>query len=118
LPTSLQLHRKLAKYTDKVLHLLGMPALLRRAEGDRSCTVVLDQFSTRERAGRMLSPLAIKVLVSAKGLTAPPDTEKDRLVTLDPATKAQVYVYRIVAAPIEMGPAGVPMYWELAVEKL
>lgn len=117
MPSSLQLHNKLQKYTDKALRQLGMPAKLRRAEGDRSCTVVLNEFTALERLGRTLDPLDNKALVSAKGLTIPPDSEKDRLVTLVPGTNTEESIYRIVARPRPLAPAGVVLYWELTVRK-
>lgn len=114
---STQLYRKLAKVTDSVIKKLGMPAILRRADGDRSCIVVMSQFTALERMGRMISPIAIKALVSAKGLSVPPDTEQDRLVTIDPINKTTEYVYKIVGPPIALSPAGIILYWELQVEK-
>lgn len=118
MPSSVQLYKKLQGYTDRTLRTLGMPALLRRVGADdRSCTVVMDSFSALERMGRTLDPLDTKAYISAKSLTLPPDSEKDRLVTLVPGTTTEEAQYRIVDRPRPVAPAGVVLLYEMTVRR-
>lgn len=117
MPSSLQLYNKLQGYTDRALRTLGMPALLRRTTGDRTCYVVFEEYSALERMGRTLDPLDTRAYIAAKGLSIPPDSEKDRLVTLVPGSSTEDATFRIVERPKPLAPAGVVLLWEMRVRK-
>ena len=115
---SAQLYEKLRTQVDQqAFGRLGTPAILRRSTGDRTVTVVFSRFSSLERMGRALDPLDTKVLVSAEGLTVPPNANQDRLVSLVPGTTTEDKTYRIVERPRPMMPGGVIIYWELTVRE-
>lgn len=101
-------HQLISKY--------GRDAVLRRSSGDRSIKCVLIDFSTQERQGGLVQFGDQKALVSALGLTVPPDFEEDVLVVggtdkfVSPFT-----TYRLVAPPSKLDPAGTVIYWELQV---
>jgi hypothetical protein len=99
----------------------GMQAVLRRASGDRACTVVITRHSPIERLGQTRNPLDRKVLVSVEGLTDPPDQERDRLVTflqpMDPNNPIEDEVLKIVEPPGKISMAGQVVYYSLSVRR-
>jgi hypothetical protein len=56
-------------------------------------------------------------LISTIGLTVPPDSEQDKLVTLDPATGAEKETLRIIAPIGKLAPAETVIYWDLQVRR-
>lgn len=97
----------------------GMTAVLRRVGmADRTCTVVITNFSPMERAGNMRNPLDRKALVSARGLTVPPDPDRDRLITfVQPDGTVEDEALKIVETPYRVDMAGKVVYYKLAVRK-
>lgn len=97
----------------------GMTAVLRRVGmADRTCTVVITNFSPMERTGNLRNPLDRKALVSADGLTVPPDPDKDRLVTfVQPDGTVEDETLKIVEPPGRVDMAGKVVYYKLAVRR-
>lgn len=97
----------------------GMRAVLRRVGmADRSCTVVITNFSPAERTGQMRNPTDRKVLLSVDGLTVPPDQERDRLVTfVQPDGTVENETLKIVEPPGKIEMAGQVVVYRLAVRK-
>ena len=97
----------------------GMRAVLRRVGmADRSCTVVITNFTPMERTGQMRNPLDRKVLLSARDLDVPPDQEKDRLVTfVQPEGTVEDETLKIVEPPGRIDMAGKVVYYRLAVRR-
>jgi hypothetical protein len=56
-----------------------------------------------------------RALVSAVGLTVEPDSEQDKLVTLNPVTGAENETLRIIAPIGKLAPTGIVIYWELQI---
>lgn len=109
----------LKKGASQVIKLLGMPAILRSAAGDRSCTVVISEFSPQERLARQLSnPTDRKALVSVQGLATKPDWQNEMLVTLIPGTRTENEKLRMFAPPIMYSPGGIDLAYELQVRNV
>lgn len=101
---------------DQLIRKYGRAAVLRRTSGDRPVRAVLIDYTTRERAGDLIQASDQKALVSAKGLTVPPDNEEDVLVIgAGPTFVAPFEELKIVAPPSKLDPAGTVVYWELQV---
>lgn len=99
----------------RLIERFGAIASLRRGSTDRACKVYVDEFSARERMGRMITDDSVLGLLSDVGLTVPPSSELDQLVTYVPDSSPPVVdkIYRIVDTPLKIAPAGRVMYWEL-----
>jgi hypothetical protein len=95
----------------------GAPAILRRASGDRPCVAFISDYSPMERQGKLINQTDRKALLTPVGLTQDPDSEQDRLVTLDPATGAEKETLRIIAPIGKLAPAGIVVYWVLQVRR-
>ena len=97
----------------------GAPAILRRSGGlgDRGCWVFISDYSPSEKRGQLINETDRRALVSPVGLTDAPDSEQDRLVTLDPATGAEAEILRIVSPIGKLAPGGIVVYWELQIRR-
>jgi hypothetical protein len=107
-----------------ILRRMGAPAVLRRGIGagaaDRWCTAFLYRWRPTIQMGGLVDPMERLVLISAEGLTIPPDNNLDALVTfLQPIVDAPVQDenLRIVAPPARIEPAGVLLAWKLRVRR-
>jgi hypothetical protein len=105
------------RIADRLISKYGAPAVLRRNTGDRACVAFISEYSPHERIGKVINQTDRKALVSPVGLTAAPDSEQDRLVTLDPVTGLELETLRIIAPIGKMAPAGVVVYWELQIRR-
>ena len=94
----------------------GCRAILRRDDGDRDCTACMIDMFPRSHQGELRNAPQGVVLVSATGLTVPPDAEKDHLVWLDPDTGAEEKL-RLIAPIGKFAPAGIVVYWELQTRR-
>ncbi len=94
----------------------GAPAILRRATGDRDCIACMVDFLPRSNPGQLRNMPDRTFLVSADGVTVPPDAEQDHLVWTDPETGVQEDM-RLVAPIGKIAPAGIVLYWELATRR-
>jgi hypothetical protein len=81
------------------------------------CVAFISDYSPHERMGKVINQTDRKALVSPVGLTIVPDSEQDRLVTLDPVTGLELETLRIIAPIGKMAPAGVVVYWELQLRR-
>lgn len=99
---------------DRMITKYGAPAMLRRAEGDRPCIAVELDFTPQETL-KLANPTARLFLVSVKGVTIPPNNEKDRLVTF--VGEQENEVLKIIAPTGHLAPAGIVVYWELQCAK-
>jgi hypothetical protein len=96
----------------------GSPAILRRENGgDRSCIAFISEYTPHERVGKLINQTDRKALLSPVGLTLEPDSEQDTLVTLDPASGAELETLRIVSPIGKLAPANIIVYWELQVRR-
>lgn len=95
----------------------GAPAILRRDSGDRPCVAFISDYMPHERVGKIINQTDRKALVSPVGLTVDPDSEQDRLVTLDPVTSAEIEILRIVSPVGKLVPGNIVIYWELQVRR-
>ena len=102
---------------DGMIRKYGVPAVLRRASGDRSCVVFISDYTPQERVGKLINQTDRKALVTPVGLDVDPDSEQDRLVTLDPLTGAEKETLRIIAPVGKLAPAEIVIYWELQVRR-
>lgn len=102
---------------DGMIRKYGAPAILRRDSGDRSCWVFISDYTPQEKMGKLVNQTDRKALVSPIGLTADPDSEQDKLVTLDPATGAEKETLRIIAPIGKLAPAEIVIYWELQTRR-
>jgi hypothetical protein len=105
------------RLADQMIRKYGTPAILRRDGGDRSCWAFISDYSPHERMGKLVNQTDRKALISPIGLTADPDSEQDRLVTLDPATGTELETLRIIAPIGKLAPAQIVLYWELQVRR-
>jgi hypothetical protein len=94
----------------------GISAILRRSTGDRPCVVFLSHFP-REQSGNLINQTDRRALLSPVGLTADPDSELDKLVTIDPETGLESETLRIIAPIGKLAPADIVIYWELQVRR-
>jgi hypothetical protein len=88
-------------------------AILRRGSSDRACTAVEIAFTPRERR-QLVNPTDRRVLISAEGLTTPPDKELDKLLMTNPAT-GQMQELKITEPVGRLAPAGLVVFWDLMV---
>jgi len=102
---------------DNMIRKYGLAAILRRDSGDRSCWACIIDYSPHEKVGKMINQTDRKALVSAIGLTVNPDSEQDKLVTLDPTTGAEKETLRIIAPIGKLAQAETVVYWELQVRR-
>lgn len=103
---------------DGMIRKYGSPAILRRENGgDRSCIAFISDYSPHERVGKLINQTDRKALVSPLGLSIDPDSEQDTLVTLDPATGAELETLRIISPVGKLTPGNVVVYWELQVRR-
>lgn len=101
---------------DRLITKFGAKAYLRRAGVDRECFAAVTDIIARDDTGQIMSPLSVIVLISAKGLTVPPDWQVDSLKLKDPKTAA-LKEQRMTAEETAIAPAGVAVYWECKVKK-
>jgi hypothetical protein len=94
----------------------GISAILRRSTGDRSCVIFLSHLP-RERQGNLVNQTDRRALLSPIGLTVDPDSELDKLVTIDPETGLESETLRIIAPIGKLAPADIIIYWELQVRR-
>jgi len=106
---------RLQGVADKLIKKYGRNAILRRAAGDRPCTVVEIQFDPREQRGQLSDLIHRTILVSAVDLVLAPEMSKDTLITLVPGGTVEDEVLKIVAPPTRLAPGGIVVYWELNV---
>lgn len=102
---------------DGLIRKYGALAILRRTTGDRQCWAFISEYSPHERMGKLINQTDRKALVSPIGLTIDPDSEQDKLVTLDPATGAEKETLRIIAPLGKLAPGEIVIYWELQVRR-
>ena len=102
---------------DGMIRKYGAPAILRRDSGDRQCWVFISDYTPQEKMGKLINQTDRKALVSPIGLTADPDSEQDKLVTLDPATGAEKETLRIIAPIGKLAPAEIVIYFELQIRR-
>ena len=95
----------------------GAPAILRRDSGDRACVAFISDYSPQERMGKLVNQTDRKALVSPVGLTVDPDSEQDRLVTLDPTTGVELETLRIVSPVGKLTPGNITVYFELQIRR-
>lgn len=109
---------------DRMIRKFGMAAVLRRTVNsvvvDRACTAAVVDYNPMEARGKLLNPIDRVALISARGLSPAPDNEKDTLVTFVPQTdptQAPVVdqILKLVEPPSRIGPADIPVYWEVKV---
>jgi hypothetical protein len=103
--------------SDSMIRKYGAPAILRRDSGDRPCFAFIVDYTPQERMGKLVNQTDRKALVSAVGLGLDPDSEQDRLVTLDPVTGAESETLRIVSPVGKLVPGNIVIYWELQVRR-
>jgi hypothetical protein len=104
-----------------MIYRAGMAAILRRAgEPDRPCTVVIQDYTSMERMGKMYDPIDKKALIAADTVTlgTPPDRDLDVLITYrqpmsNPPTEYQKF--RITMPVVPLSPGGIVVYWKLTV---
>lgn len=102
---------------DNMIRKYGAPAILRRNDGDRGCWAFISDYSPSEKRGQLINPTDRRALISPLDLTVEPDSEQDRLVTLDPATGAEKETLRIVAPIGKLAPSGIVIYFEAQVRR-
>jgi hypothetical protein len=102
---------------DGMIRKYGAAAILRRATGDRQCWAFISEYTPHEKMGKLINQTDRKALVSPIGLTDDPDSEQDKLVTLDPATGAEKETLRIIAPIGKLAPAEITIYWELQIRR-
>jgi hypothetical protein len=109
--TQLTANRLITKY--------GRNAVLRRATGDRRIKCVLINYSTQEqRSNPLIQAADQKALISALAMTVPPDMEEDTLVIgRDVRFIAPFEVWKIMAPPVKLDPAGTIVYWEAQLRR-
>jgi hypothetical protein len=95
----------------------GAPAILRRDDGDRPCFAFISDYMAHERVGKIINQTDRKALLSPVDLTVDPDSEQDRLVTLDPVTGAELETLRIVSPVGKLVPGNIVIYFELQVRR-
>ncbi len=100
----------------RMINKFGTHAILRRATGDRDCIACMVDFLPRSNPGQLRNMPDRTFLVSADGLTVPPDAEQDHLVWTDPETGTQEDM-RLVAPIGKIAPAGIVLYYELQVRR-
>jgi hypothetical protein len=93
----------------------GARAVLRRADGDRDCVACMVDFLPRSNPGQLRNMPDRTFLVSADGLTVPPDAEQDHLVWM-PGTSEEESL-RVIAPIGKIAPAGVVLYWEVQTRR-
>jgi hypothetical protein len=108
----------------RILRRMGAPAVLRRGIGagaaDRWCIAFLYRWKPTIQMGGLVDPMERLALISAHGLTIPPDNNLDALVTfLQPIGDVAVQDenLRIVAPPARIEPAGVLLAYKLRVRR-
>jgi hypothetical protein len=106
-----------------ILTAMGMPAVLRRGAGpatsDRWCQAFLYRWRPNIQMGGLVAPTERLVLISARGLSIPPDVQ-DALVTfLQPLGDVPVEDenLRIIEPPAPIKPAGVLLCWKARVRR-
>jgi hypothetical protein len=102
---------------DGMIRKYGALAILRRGSGDRACWAFISEYTPHERMGKLINQTDRKALVSPLGLTADPDSEQDKLVTLDPNTGAELETLRIISPIGKLAPAEIVIYFELQIRR-
>lgn len=102
---------------DEMIRKYGAPAILRRDSGDRGCVAFIADYTPFERQGKLINQTDRKALVTPIGLTIDPDSEQDKLVTLDPITGVERETLRIIAPVGKLAPTDIVIYWELQVRR-
>src|SRR5258706_16046384 len=99
----LSFYQRKQQKADRAIRRRGMRALLRRGTSpsavDRDCWILETNFITRSRAGELTNPANRQFIMSAVGLSSPPDREKDRLVLRDPVSGTERETLKINATP-------------------
>jgi hypothetical protein len=94
----------------------GSRAILRRASGDRYCTLVVDDFTAFERLGKLTNPTDRRFLIGPDVYPAP-SVEVDSLVRLDHEGN-EIERFSIVAPTQPFAPDGkTVLYYEVAARK-
>lgn len=105
-------YTRAAKTADRLIKKYGAACKLRRTEGDRDCIAAEAECSPEER--KLLQPNDKLYLISAKGLTIPPNKDKDTLVTyLEDGTEEK---FKFIKNPSPLKPARIVVYWECWVK--
>jgi hypothetical protein len=104
---------------DREIKRIGMIAVLRRQGApDRQCWMYFGKWDSRELMGRLINPGDRLAILSAVGLTDPPNHTTDRLITfVQPAGKIEDENLRILSIAERIEPAGVAIVWKLQVRK-
>lgn len=109
------------KDADELIRFFGMDAVLRRTGlDDRPCRVAIIEYNPREQPANLANPTDRKVIMSALGLSVPPDNEQDQLVTfVQPPTNPPVVNEELplTCKPKPTAPAGVTVLWEFTVRQ-
>lgn len=93
---------------DKLIVQFGQSGQLIRGDSDdRVVRVVEISYRPSERDGQLIAATDRRFLISARGLTQPPDKEEDKLIVGG-------LEFRIVAVS-PLSPAGIPVYYETQV---
>jgi hypothetical protein len=103
-------YAKFQATADAFITKYGLPAVLRRATGDRPCICFLANYSPRELRGSLIQATDQHAFISAVGLTVEPDNEQDKLIF-------NGVQYDLVAPPNRVKPADVVIYWDLQVRR-
>jgi hypothetical protein len=102
---------------DSMIRKYGRQAILRRDSGDRSCWAFISDYTPQEKMGKLINQTDRKALISPIGLEIDPDSEQDKLVTIDPATNTELETLRIIAPVGKLAPAEIVIYFELQVRR-
>lgn len=106
---------------DRQVKRIGMRVTLRRATGDRWAWAFFSQWNPRELMGGLIDPLDRLLVVSALGLTIPPDHAVDRVITwqqpYNELRPVQDENLRIMKQAERVAPAGVVIFWKLSVRR-
>jgi hypothetical protein len=98
---------------DRMIKTEGDRCVLRRDSGDRECWACVVDYSANERRGELIQTEDRLGLISANGLTVPPDTEQgDRLVTFMPDGSTEDEVFHIVNKPSALKQGRTAIYYE------
>jgi hypothetical protein len=112
---------KQQQWIDGLVKQFGQQAVLRRnGAADRWIWCVITDYSPQELQGRQYDPLSRRALVSAVGVTIPPQMAVDRLITFNQplaTPPAELDALRILAPPTPYDPAGTVLFWELNVRR-
>lgn len=117
---------KMRGKADNLVKKFGMRCLLRRMENapgvtDRECYAVIPEYLTKDAASQLANPTDRLVYIAA-GLggvpTAPPDWEKDQLVTfVQPLGTVEDEVLPFTKPVKPIRPAGIDVIYEAMVKR-